>query len=58
MSVKTLLTSDIAVRAVKTFVQAFVAVVVVADNPVRKDVLIAAVAAGVSAVWNFVRKTV
>ena len=48
---------DIAVRAGKTFVQAFVAVLIVADQPFRKEVLVAAGAAGVSAVWNWLRET-
>jgi hypothetical protein len=50
-----LLSNDVVVRAAKTFVQAFLAVFFVSDNPVSKEVLIAAVAAGVSAVWNFVK---
>jgi hypothetical protein len=50
-----LVDNDVVVRAAKTFVQAFLAVFLVSDNPVNKEVLIAAVAAGVSAVWNSVR---
>lgn len=46
---------DIAIRAGKTFVQAFIAALAVANvsdlNSVKAAV-IAAVAAGVSAVWN------
>lgn len=46
---------DIVVRAAKTFVQAFIASIAVAnitDSSNLKAVLVAAVAAGVSAVWN------
>ena len=48
---------DIAIRAIKTFIQAFLAVLVIdvvtiKDWATAKPVLIAAVAAGVSAVWN------
>ena len=57
-----MLSHDIAVRAFKTFVQAFLASVAVAvvnvhDITTAKAALIAAVAAGVSAVWNFVVAT-
>lgn len=46
---------DILVRAAKTFVQAFIATLAVAnmtDNDSVKAAVVAAVAAGVSAVWN------
>ena len=46
---------DILVRAAKTFVQAFIATLAVAqitDNDSLKAALIAGIAAGVSAVWN------
>ena len=46
---------DIAVRALKTFVQAFIASLAVAnvtDTENLQAVIIAGVAAGVSAVWN------
>jgi hypothetical protein len=46
------LIKDIAVRASKTFVQAFVAVWLVVDEPFSKTALIAGLSAGVSAVWN------
>ena len=51
---------DIAVRAGKTFLQAFLASITVdtamftADSSIWKSVLISAAAAGVSAVMNFV----
>lgn len=61
-------TKDIIVRAAKTFVQAFVASISVdalfattdKDALVRVGIsmLIAGVSAGVSAVWNFIQKTV
>jgi len=57
-TVKTLLTSDIVVRAFKTFVQAALAVVLVSDQPFSKAAVVAAVAAGISAVYNFVRQTI
>jgi len=53
-----LLENDILVRATKTFVQSFVAVWLVTDQPFSKQAVIAGVAAGVSAVWNFARETV
>lgn len=53
--IKAVLSHDTVVRALKTFVQAAVAVVLVADQPLSKEVAIAAVAAGVSAVWNTVK---
>lgn len=46
---------DIAVRALKTFIQAFIASLAVAtqtDFSNYKAILVAAVSAGVSAVWN------
>lgn len=55
--VKTFVASDVVERAVKTFVQAFIAVVVLSSNPVSKSALVAGLAAGISAVWNFVRNT-
>jgi hypothetical protein len=54
---KRLSNDDIIVRAVKTFVQASVAVWLVSDNPLSKSALVGAVAAGISALWNFVRQT-
>ena len=47
--------SDIVERAFKTFVQAAIAVWLVSDQPFSKTAVVAAVAAGVSAVWNFLR---
>lgn len=48
-------------RAVKTFVQAFLAAWLITGNALNKTALVAAVAAGVSAVWNslsgYVKKT-
>jgi len=49
---------DVAERAVKTFVQAFVAVLIVADQPFSKEALVAGVAAGVSVTWNWFKQTV
>ena len=56
------MSNDILVRALKTFVQAFLASVAVGftsvqDVPTAKAVLIAGLAAGISAVWNFVVST-
>lgn len=47
---------DIVVRAVKTFVQAYLAVVLVSDQPVSKNAQLAGAAAGLSALWNFVKE--
>lgn len=50
---------DIAVRAAKTFVQAFMGAVSIdilfatTDRSVWRSVLLGGIAAGVSAVWNF-----
>jgi hypothetical protein len=54
--------SDIAVRAAKTFVQTFLATLAVSVATVQdangaKAAVIAAVAASISATWNFVVKT-
>ena len=48
--------NDIVVRAVKTFVQAFVAAWMVSGFVLDKSAVIAAAAAGISAVWNYVRE--
>lgn len=48
---------DIAIRAAKTFVQAFLAAWALSGNQLTKTALIAAAAAGISAAWNFVIKT-
>lgn len=45
---------DIAVRSAKTFIQAFVATWVVTQDPFSQAGLVAAAAAGVSAIWNTV----
>ena len=55
--VKKLAANDIVVRMVKTFVQSFVAVIVVGYASVSnfegvKALVVAALAAGISAVWN------
>lgn len=47
-----LLVNDVLVRSVKTFVQAFIAVWLIAEQPFSTEVISAAVAAAVSAVWN------
>lgn len=49
---KKLSNDDVFVRAFKTFVQAFVAVWLVAEQPFSTEVISSAVAAAVSAVWN------
>lgn len=56
-SLKKLLSSDIVVRAAKTFVQSFAAVMLATDNPISKSAVVAGFAAGISAVWNFVKQT-
>lgn len=59
-ALKSLLTSDVVARAVKTFVQAFLAVLVAGVATVNsveagKALFVAALAAGISAVWNSVK---
>lgn len=56
---KNLLTNDVVVRALKTFVQAFfaalaISVAGVVDWNTGKAALLAAVSAGISAAWNAV----
>lgn len=53
---KTLLTNDVVVRAFKTFVQAYVGAWVVFNDPFSKGAIAAGLAAGVSAVWNLLKK--
>jgi hypothetical protein len=57
-----LLSHDVVVRAIKTFVQAFLAVVAVGvvgvnDINTAKALAVAGVSAGISAVWNFILAT-
>lgn len=54
--VKVLLTNDVVVRAFKTFVQAYVGAWVVFNDPFSKGAVAAGLAAGVSAVWNLLKK--
>lgn len=48
---------DLVLRAAWTFAQAAVAVLLVADQPLSKVAIVAALAAGLSAVKTFVRET-
>ena len=43
---------DVAIRSVKTFVQAFVAAWLLTGNSLEKNALLGAGAAGIAAVWN------
>jgi NADH/NAD ratio-sensing transcriptional regulator Rex len=57
-----LLSHDVVVRAIKTFVQAFLAtiavgVVGVTDIKTAQALAVAGVSAGISAVWNFILAT-
>lgn len=59
---KELYMKDIAIRAAKTFVQAFLATLAVSvatvnDVPTLKAAVVGAAAAGISAVWNYVVKS-
>lgn len=54
---KAFLTSDVVERAVKTFVQAAVATWLASGQQFNKAAVIGALAAGISAVWNFVKNT-
>lgn len=47
--------NDVAVRALKTFVQAAVAAWALTGNRLDKAALVGALAAGISAVWNSVK---
>lgn len=56
-AIKEFLNNDIVKRALKTFLQAFLAtlsvsIVTVQDFPTLKAVVVGAIAAGISAVWN------
>lgn len=56
-AIKEFLNNDIVKRALKTFVQAFLAtlsvsIVTVQDFSTLKAVVVGAIAAGISAVWN------
>lgn len=53
--IKKVLANNVVERAVKTFVQAFVASLAVSGFQVSKTVLIAAGSAGLSAVWNLAK---
>lgn len=48
---------DIVIRAVKTFVQTFLATWALSDFKLEKVAIIGAGAAGISAVWNFIKET-
>lgn len=50
-----ILTHDVTVRAAKTFAQAFVAALMVTGFKLDTATLTAAGAAGLSAVWNYVK---
>lgn len=54
---KSILNNDLVERAVKTFVQAAVATWLASGQQFNKAALIGAIAAGISAVWNFVRQS-
>lgn len=49
---------NIAERAIKTFIQAFVASISIDQNITFKSALISAGAAGLSAVWNLLQCTI
>ena len=49
---------NIAERAIKTFIQAFVASISIDQNITIKSALLSAVAARVSAVWNLIKSIV
>lgn len=54
MSLRSILSNDTVQRAVRTFVQAAVATVLVTQDWTSKAAVTGAVAAGISAVWNSV----
>jgi hypothetical protein len=49
---------DVALRALKTFVQSAAAVILATNQPLSKAALVAALAAGISAAWNTVKELV
>lgn len=53
---KEVISNDVVIRAFKTAVQAFVAVLIVTDSPLSKTALAAAGAAAISAAWNSIKE--
>lgn len=53
---KEVISNDVVIRAFKTAIQAFVAVLIVTDSPLSKTALAAAGAAAVSAAWNSIKE--
>lgn len=49
---------DIALRAGKTFVQAYIATLLLADKPLSKEAQIAALASALSLTWNWIKATI
>jgi hypothetical protein len=54
--VSKLVKNDVVVRAFKTFVQAFVATLLITDAPLSKTALVGAGAAAFSATWNSLKE--
>lgn len=50
------ISNDVVIRAFKTAVQAFVAVLIVTDSPLSRTALAAAGAAAISAAWNSIKE--
>lgn len=53
---KQVISNDVVIRAFKTAVQAFVAVLIVTDSPLSRTALAAAGAAAISAAWNSIKE--
>lgn len=53
---KEVISNDAVIRAFKTAVQAFVAVLIVTDSPLSRTALAAAGAAAISAAWNSIKE--
>ena len=53
---KEVISNDVVIRAFKTAVQAFVAVLIVTDSPLSRTALAAAGAAAISAGWNSIKE--
>jgi|VirMetMinimDraft_7_1064189.scaffolds.fasta_scaffold35917_3 hypothetical protein len=53
---KEVISNDVVIRAFKTAVQAFVAVLIVTDSPLSRTALAAAGAAAISAAWNSIKE--
>jgi hypothetical protein len=54
--VQKVISNDVVIRAFKTFVQAFVAVLLLTNEPFTTTALVGAGSAGLSAAWNSIKE--